>query len=177
MSPDEPDIDARGEGEAESATWSDARAWAPFALDGFRLLWLMRLSWVLTRELRLLVLDKGFELDGVHYRLLSEAARAVTGSRWNGRLAEFDGYAVAGDQLRYDAKLETVDERAAVTRGTVYKNGSPLGRVDLMFSHVDQAEQSLDLPDHNFVFTGEFMNLLTAFKTRSHAESERGDGS
>ena len=38
------------------------------------------------RELRLLVLDDGFELDGVHYHSLSEAARAVTGSRWNGRL-------------------------------------------------------------------------------------------
>ncbi len=38
------------------------------------------------RELRLLVLDDGFELDGVHYRSLSEAARAVTGSKWNGRL-------------------------------------------------------------------------------------------
>ncbi len=38
------------------------------------------------RELRLLVLDDGFELDGAHYRSLSEAARAVTGSRWNGRL-------------------------------------------------------------------------------------------
>ncbi len=38
------------------------------------------------RELRLLVHDDGFELDGVHYRSLSEAARAITGSRWNGRL-------------------------------------------------------------------------------------------
>ena len=38
------------------------------------------------RELRLLVLDDGFELEDVHYRSLSEAARAVTGSRWNGRL-------------------------------------------------------------------------------------------
>ncbi len=38
------------------------------------------------RELRLVVLDDGFELDGVHYRSLSEAARAVTGSKWNGRL-------------------------------------------------------------------------------------------
>ena len=38
------------------------------------------------RELRLSVLDDGFELDGVHYRSLSEAARAITGARWNGRL-------------------------------------------------------------------------------------------
>ncbi len=38
------------------------------------------------RELHLLVLDDGFELGGQHYRSLSEAARAVTGSKWNGRL-------------------------------------------------------------------------------------------
>ena len=38
------------------------------------------------RELRLAVLDDGYELDGVRYGSLSAAARAVTGSRWNGRL-------------------------------------------------------------------------------------------
>lgn len=38
------------------------------------------------RELRLLVLDDGFELDGTRYDSLSEAARAVTGSHWNGPL-------------------------------------------------------------------------------------------
>jgi hypothetical protein len=38
------------------------------------------------RELRLLVLDDGFELDGTRYGSLSEAARAITGQHWNGRL-------------------------------------------------------------------------------------------
>jgi len=38
------------------------------------------------RELRLVVHEDHFELDGQSYRSLSEAARAVTGSRWNGRL-------------------------------------------------------------------------------------------
>lgn len=38
------------------------------------------------RELRLLVLEDGYELDGVRYDSLSEAARAVTGARWNGKL-------------------------------------------------------------------------------------------
>ena len=38
------------------------------------------------RELRLTVLESGFELDGTVYGSLSEAARAVTGSKWNGRL-------------------------------------------------------------------------------------------
>jgi hypothetical protein len=38
------------------------------------------------RQLRLTVLDDGFELDGTCHGSLSEAARAVTGSRWNGPL-------------------------------------------------------------------------------------------
>jgi len=38
------------------------------------------------RELRLLVLQDGYELDGVRYASLSEAARAVTGAHWNGKL-------------------------------------------------------------------------------------------
>lgn len=38
------------------------------------------------QQLRLNVLDDGFELDGVHYDSLSEAARVVTGQRWNGPL-------------------------------------------------------------------------------------------
>ena len=40
----------------------------------------------LGQTLRLNVLDDGFELDGVHYNSLSEAARVVTGQRWNGPL-------------------------------------------------------------------------------------------
>jgi len=38
------------------------------------------------QQLRLLVLADGFELDGVHYDSLSEAARVVTGQRWSGPL-------------------------------------------------------------------------------------------
>ncbi len=38
------------------------------------------------RELRLVIHDDRFELDGQSFRSLSEAARHVTGSRWNGRL-------------------------------------------------------------------------------------------
>lgn len=38
------------------------------------------------RDLRLVVLEDGFELDGVRYGSLSEAARAVTGAHWNGKL-------------------------------------------------------------------------------------------
>src|SRR3990172_7102841 len=82
------------------------------------------------------------------------------------RKAEFDDYAVPGDQIRFDAVLETIDDRAAATTGSVLKNGKPMGRVDLMFSHVNQAEKPIGLPDHNFVFTDQFLNLLAGFRAR-----------
>ena len=78
--------------------------------------------------------------------------------------AEFDDYAFPGDQLRYDAVLHSIDERAAVTSGVVLKNGAPIGRVDLIFSHVDRADRTLGLPDHNFVFTEQFTELLAVFR-------------
>ncbi len=37
-------------------------------------------------EIRVLVLDDGFEWEGQNYRSLSAVARAVTGQRWNGLL-------------------------------------------------------------------------------------------
>jgi hypothetical protein len=38
------------------------------------------------RELRVTVLDRGFEHDGVVYRSLSAVARGITGTNWNGHL-------------------------------------------------------------------------------------------
>ena len=80
------------------------------------------------------------------------------------RIAEFDEYVGPGDQLRYDAVLESLDERAAVTSGTVRKYGKAIGRVDLIFSHVNRASGAAGLPEHNFVFTEQFMSLLSAFR-------------
>ncbi len=80
------------------------------------------------------------------------------------RRAEFAGYAVPGDQVRFEAMIESIDDRAAIASGTITRNGEPLGRVELIFSHVNQAEKTLNLPDHNFVFTEQFLNLLSGFK-------------
>ena len=41
--------------EQDDGRWDDTRAWAPFRLAGFRYLWGAALSWVMTRELRILV--------------------------------------------------------------------------------------------------------------------------
>ena len=102
------------------------------------------------------------------------------------RTAEFTDYAHPGDQLRYEVRLESIDERAAVTSGTVLKSGidrpragtaSVIGRVDLMFSHLNQAARPLDMPDHNFVFTEAFLTLLSAFRDRHQSGgTESNDG-
>lgn len=89
------------------------------------------------------------------------------------RRAEFTDYAAPGDQLRYDAVIETQDDRAAVTSGRVLKNGTPIGHVDLIFSFVNQASNSLDLPQGNFVFTEQFMSLLAA--ARGHRVDRSGE--
>ncbi|MCH8966717.1 MAG: beta-hydroxyacyl-ACP dehydratase [Planctomycetes bacterium] len=80
------------------------------------------------------------------------------------KAVEFDDHAVPGDQLRYEAVLESLDDQAAFTSGTVFKNGTKMGRVDLIFSHVDQADRTRGLPKENFVFTDQFMSLLAAFR-------------
>jgi len=91
------------------------------------------------------------------------------------RRASFDDFAVPGDQLRYDAVIESIDEQAAVTTGIVLKNGQPMGKVDLIFSHVNQANKPPELPDHNFVFTDQFMDLLATFRNKDMGES-KSDG-
>ena len=47
-------------------------------------------------DIRLLVLEDGFEWEGKHFKSLSAAARAITGTRWNGKL--FFGLKKGGNQ-------------------------------------------------------------------------------
>jgi 3-hydroxyacyl-[acyl-carrier-protein] dehydratase len=77
--------------------------------------------------------------------------------------AEFDDIVVPGDQLTYQAEIQNIAPEAAATAGIVLKNGKPLGRVDLMFSHVDQNMAGLKFPQENFVFTGQFQRLVAPF--------------
>lgn len=92
------------------------------------------------------------------------------------RNATFTDYAVPGDQLRYDAIIESLDERAGVTSGTVLKNGTTIGRVSLIFSHVNRVDGAADLPDHNFVFTDRFLDLLADFRARTQCGGGQPDG-
>jgi len=81
---------------------------------------------------------------------------------------ELDRDAFPGMTLRYTAFLERIDESGAATRGTVERiehttSGArceTIGRIDLMFSHLDRNMSGLDFPEHNFVFSESFRTLL-----------------
>ncbi|MFP4105173.1 MAG: 3-hydroxyacyl-ACP dehydratase FabZ family protein [Phycisphaerae bacterium] len=77
--------------------------------------------------------------------------------------ARFDDIVVPGDQVTFEAEIEDIGEQAARTKGTLYKNGEQFAEVNLMFSHADQSMQGLDLPEENFVFTGQFQRLVAPF--------------
>jgi 3-hydroxyacyl-[acyl-carrier-protein] dehydratase len=83
--------------------------------------------------------------------------------------AEFDDIVIPGDQITDQAEIENVSPEAAVTKGIVLKNGLPVGRVDLMFSHIDRNLGGVKFPEENFVFTGQFERLVAPFL-------EGGDG-
>lgn len=80
--------------------------------------------------------------------------------------ATFVSAARPGYVLRYEAELNRVDDHGASTTGTVTLidpasgETAPMGEVSLTFSHVDQNRAGLAFPEHNFVFTEQFMNLL-----------------
>jgi 3-hydroxyacyl-[acyl-carrier-protein] dehydratase len=79
--------------------------------------------------------------------------------------AAFDGLARPGDQLKYEATIDHIDDRGAMTTGSVYRNDQPFGQVNIFFSHIDQNMQGLDFPEENFVFTENFMHLLKTYQS------------
>ena len=85
------------------------------------------------------------------------------------RRARFDDYCVPGDRISYRATIESIGAAGATTSGVVCRNDEEIGQVDLMFSHMDRSMSELDLPEHNFVFTEQFMSLLETCRIKPPA--------
>ena len=85
--------------------------------------------------------------------------------------ASVDGLVLPGDQLRYDARVENMQDAAAMTTGAVANNGEQIGTVDLVFSHIDQNMAGTEFPEENFVFTPQFMQLLKTYAPAKPGEA------
>ena len=81
-----------------------------------------------------------------------------------------------GDTLVYNARIEQLSEEGASIRGTVTladqnETGAEktaektlVAEIELMFSHIDQNLAGLEFPEHNFVFTEQFTELLKTYR-------------
>lgn len=84
--------------------------------------------------------------------------------------ARFDEDVFPGETIRYDATIERIDGSGGSTTGIVQRmrHGAEthtsgwhtIGKVDLMFSHIDQNQGGLIFPKENFVFSDNFRTVL-----------------
>jgi 3-hydroxyacyl-[acyl-carrier-protein] dehydratase len=88
-----------------------------------------------------------------------------------------------GDTIVFSATIDQLSEQGASISGRVtLANREPSGsaagssassdelvaEIELMFSHIDQNMAGLEFPEHNFVFTEQFTELLKGYRTQSN---------
>jgi 3-hydroxyacyl-[acyl-carrier-protein] dehydratase len=76
--------------------------------------------------------------------------------------ADFQGVALPGDQLTYEAIVENLAPEASSIRGIVRKNAEPFGEISLMYSNANNSTIGQELPQ-NFVFTSSFRRMVEPF--------------
>lgn len=69
-----------------------------------------------------------------------------------------------GDTLRFVAKIEQLDEHGASISGTVMVESDLVGEIEMMFSHIDKNLAGIEFPEHNFVFTEQFTELIKTYR-------------
>ena len=72
-----------------------------------------------------------------------------------------------GETITYAAKIEQFSEQGASASGRVMADGKLVAEIELMFSHIDQNMAGLEFPEHNFVFTEQFTELLKSYRTQA----------
>ena len=78
--------------------------------------------------------------------------------------ATFSRLVRPGETISFAAKVEQLSEQGASISGTVTSGPDKVADIELMFSHIDQNMAGLEFPEHNFVFTGQFLDLLNTYR-------------
>jgi 3-hydroxyacyl-[acyl-carrier-protein] dehydratase len=82
--------------------------------------------------------------------------------------ARFHRLTRPGDVLAYRATIDMLSEQGASVSGVVRcgtdADAPVVAEIDLMFSHIDQNMAGAQFPEHNFVFTEQFTELLKTYK-------------
>src|SRR5256885_11813868 len=72
-----------------------------------------------------------------------------------------------GETMQYAAKIDQLNEQGAAIAGRVTVGDELVAEIELMFSHIDQNIAGLEFPEHNFVFTEQFTELLKSYRVGS----------
>lgn len=98
--------------------------------------------------------------------------------------ARFDADVLPGETVRYEATLERMEPAGAFTSGTVHRRRhaaadessawDSIGRVELMFSHLDQNLAGIEFPAENFVFSENFRTILRSAGLQELASTSPG---
>lgn len=72
-----------------------------------------------------------------------------------------------GDTIAFAAKIDQLNEHGASISGTVTCGTDTVAEIDMMFSHIDQNMSGMKFPEHNFVFTEQFTELLKGYRTNT----------
>lgn len=70
-----------------------------------------------------------------------------------------------GEAIEFHAAIDQLSEQGASTSGRVMCDGQEVAQIDMMFSHIDQNMSGLAFPEHNFVFTEQFTQLLQTYRS------------
>ena len=69
-----------------------------------------------------------------------------------------------GDTIAFRATIDQLAEHGASITGRVTCGDALVADIELMFSHIDQNMAGLRFPEHNFVFTEQFTELLKTYR-------------
>ena len=72
-----------------------------------------------------------------------------------------------GETIQFIARIEQLNESGASIAGTVKVGNDLVAEIELMFSHIDQNLAGIEFPEHNFVFTEQFTELLKTYQLRA----------
>jgi 3-hydroxyacyl-[acyl-carrier-protein] dehydratase len=72
-----------------------------------------------------------------------------------------------GETIEFSTVVDQLNEQGASVRGTVKCGSELVAEIEMMFSHIDQNMAGMKFPEHNFVFTSGFTDLLKNYR-RDH---------
>jgi 3-hydroxyacyl-[acyl-carrier-protein] dehydratase len=83
--------------------------------------------------------------------------------------ASFHRLVRPGETIYYHARISQLNETGASIEGTVRSgadaSSSVIAEIEMMFSHIDKNMSGAAFPEHNFVFTDQFRDLLKTYRS------------